>query len=832
MTANESFLKNVPTDEAEVIFEPGIGLDNSKNEGDSPTTSGPPVQTKTLWYSKVQNTINAANKEGRVFVELLGTKKAGAKWKQSLGFEIVDVIKDPTLQIESVELGEPFPVLQAIGKANISQNPNLFPTFSSTTGGRDFVNLHYGSNPSSRATFYAVKETKNDSDLMLWWLAEGLQGIKWPDRYVEYKLYWPSNPDKYSHYIRPAVDSEADAKKTAVQLPSGNSPKIAYQDDAASPRAKLDGELNLFNPNKKENVAILGTKESEPIYDLLIKNQSNQLNCNSPIIISNHNNLSTVAKQFNVDFYKADDDIQLLKILKSNHIDLIILARYMQMIPELAIAMLACSRIGAIHSIVFGAFSADSLSDRINDSTCKLLITQDTGVRGTKNDIPMKSNADKALESCSSIDNVIVVKRTDSAVNMNDKRDVWWHHAIKGVSLECKPEVMDSEDPLFILYTSGSTGKPKGVLHTTGGYLVYASYTHEIVFDYHKGDIYWCTADIGWITGHSYIVYGPLSNCATTIMFEGVPNYPDFGRFWQVVEKHKINIFYTAPTALRALMKEGDTFVNKYDRSSLKLLGTVGEPIKEPEWKWYFEVVGNQQCPIVDTWWQTETGGIMITPIPAVTKLKPGSATLPFFGIKPVVLDEKGKEITESPASGLLAIKQSWPGQMRTIYGDHKRFFDTYFSQFSGYYFTGDGVNRDKDGYYWITGRVDDVLNVSGHRLGTAEIEGAIGAHSDVAEAAVVGFPHDIKGQGIYAYVTLMTGKSENDSINDGIKQKVREIIGPHATPDKIKFTSALPKTRSGKIMRRILRKIAEGDTDNLGDISTLADPSVVEKLL
>ena len=505
---------------------------------------------------------------------------------------------------------------------------------------------------------------------------------------------------------------------------------------------------------------------------------------------------------------------------------------YMQMIPELAIAMLACSRIGAIHSIVFGAFSADSLSDRINDSTCKLLITQDTGVRGTKNDIPMKSNADKALESCSSIDNVIVVKRTDSAVNMNDKRDVWWHHAIKGVSLECKPEVMDSEDPLFILYTSGSTGKPKGVLHTTGGYLVYASYTHEIVFDYHKGDIYWCTADIGWITGHSYIVYGPLSNCATTIMFEGVPNYPDFGRFWQVVEKHKINIFYTAPTALRALMKEGDTFVNKYDRSSLKLLGTVGEPIKEPEWKWYFEVVGNQKCPIVDTWWQTETGGIMITLIPAITKLKPGSATLPFFGIKPVVLDEKGKEITESPASGLLAIKQSWPGQMRTIYGDHKRFFDTYFSQFSGYYFTGDGVNRDKDGYYWITGRVDDVLNVSGHRLGTAEIEGAIGAHSDVAEAAVVGFPHDIKGQGIYAYVTLMTGKSENDSINDGIKQKVREIIGPHATPDKIKFTSALPKTRSGKIMRRILRKIAEGDTDNLGDISTLADPSVVEKLL
>ena len=393
-------------------------------------------------------------------------------------------------------------------------------------------------------------------------------------------------------------------------------------------------------------------------------------------------------------------------------------------------------------------------------------------------------------------------------------------------------QVMDAEDPLFILYTSGSTGTPKGVLHTTGGYMVYASYTHDIVFDYKKDDIYWCTADIGWITGHSYIIYGPLSNQATTIMFEGVPNYPDFGRFWQIVDKYKVNIFYTAPTALRALMKEGDSFVEKQDLSSLKILGTVGETIKEPEWNWYHNVVGKKQCPVIDTWWQTETGGILITPLPGVTQLKPGSATLPFFGIQPVVLDENGNEIDDYPSEGYLAMKSSWPGQMRTVYGDHQRFFDTYFSQFKGYYFTGDGVKRDKDGYYWITGRVDDVLNVSGHRLGTAEIEGAIGAYESVAEAAVVGFPHDIKGQGIYAYVTLMTGVDESDDIKIGIKQKVREIIGPHATPDMIKFTPALPKTRSGKIMRRILRKIAKGDTENLGDISTLADPSVVDNLI
>ncbi|NOZ09209.1 MAG: acetate--CoA ligase [FCB group bacterium] len=504
---------------------------------------------------------------------------------------------------------------------------------------------------------------------------------------------------------------------------------------------------------------------------------------------------------------------------------------YMQMIPELAIAMLACTRIGAIHSIVFGAFSPDSLRDRINDSTCKILVTQDTGVRGTKQNIPMKTNADKALEDAPSIEHVFVVKRTGEKVPMSD-RDHWWHEEMSGIDETCEPEMMDAEDPLFILYTSGSTGKPKGVLHTTGGYLVYTAYSHEIIFDYQPGDIYWCTADIGWITGHSYIIYGPLANRAVTVMFEGVPNYPDSGRFWQICQKHRINIFYTAPTALRALMRMGNDFVTKWDRSSLKLLGTVGEPIKEPEWKWYFNIVGEGRCPIVDTWWQTETGGILITPLPAATPLKPGSATFPFFGVEPVILSPEGEEISGNPAEGLLAIKQAWPGSMRTIYGDHKRFIDTYFSMYPGYYFTGDGARRDEDGYYWITGRVDDVLNVSGHRLGTAEIEGAIGAYPAVAEAAIVGFPHDIKGQGIYAFVTLMAGETPSEEILAGIKAKVRELIGPHATPDKLQFTPALPKTRSGKIMRRILRKIGEGDVTNLGDISTLADPSVVDNLL
>ncbi len=505
---------------------------------------------------------------------------------------------------------------------------------------------------------------------------------------------------------------------------------------------------------------------------------------------------------------------------------------YMQMIPELAIAMLACTRIGAVHSIVFGAFSPDALKNRINDSSCKVLITQDTGVRGTKQNIPMKSNADTALQSTPSIEKVFVVKRTGETVTMQENRDLWWNDCMDSANDVCPPVEMDAEDPLFILYTSGSTGKPKGVLHTTGGYLVYASYTHEMVFDYQPGDIYWCTADIGWITGHSYIIYGPLANRATTLMFEGVPNYPDFGRFWDVVEKHRVNIFYTAPTALRALMREGNDYVVKYDRSSIKVLGTVGEPIKEPEWIWYHDIVGESRCPIVDTWWQTETGGILITPLPAATETKPGSATFPFFGVTPVILDPDGNELHGNPSEGLLAIKTSWPGQMRTIYGDHDRFYDTYFSMFKGYYFTGDGARRDKDGYYWITGRVDDVLNVSGHRLGTAEIEGAIGAHSSVAEAAVVGYPHDIKGQGVYAFVTLMAGIEAGENTLNEIKLKVREMIGPHASPDKIQFTPALPKTRSGKIMRRILRKIAEGDTKNMGDTSTLADPGVVENLL
>ena len=504
---------------------------------------------------------------------------------------------------------------------------------------------------------------------------------------------------------------------------------------------------------------------------------------------------------------------------------------YMQMIPELAVAVLACARIGAVHSVVFGAFSSDSLRDRINDSECKILVTQDTGVRGTKQTIPMKVNADNAVAATPSIDYVVVVRRTGEPIEMDTNRDIWWHEAVSGVEANCEPEVMDSEDPLFILYTSGSTGKPKGVLHTTGGYLTYASFTHEMVFDYKPGDIYWCTADLGWITGHSYIVYGPLANRATTVMFEGVPNYPDFGRFWDVVDKHRVNQFYTAPTALRALMKEGNDWVTSRDLSSLRLLGTVGEPIKEPEWTWYHEIVGKGKCPIVDTWWQTETGGILITPLPGATPTKPGSATFPFFGVEPVLMTEDGQEIEGNDVSGLLVIKSSWPGQMRTIYGDHDRFLDVYFSQFPGYYFTGDGAKRDKDGYYWITGRVDDVLNVSGHRIGTAEVEGAIGKAKGVAEAAVVGFSHDIKGQGIYAFVTLMTGIEPSDKIHADVLASVTKEIGPHAKPDEIQFTPALPKTRSGKIMRRILRNIAEGDLDNMGDISTLADPTVVESL-
>ena len=505
---------------------------------------------------------------------------------------------------------------------------------------------------------------------------------------------------------------------------------------------------------------------------------------------------------------------------------------YLQMVPELTVAMLACARIGAVHSVVFGAFSADSLRDRINDSQCKLLITQDTAFRGDRSGIPMKANGDAAVVDCPSITGVIVVRRTGDPVDFDESRDVWWHEAMATADDECPPEEMDAEDPLFILYTSGSTGQPKGVLHTTGGYLVYTSFTHEMVFDYHEGDIYFCAADIGWITGHSYIVYGPLSNRAITLMFESIPTYPDFGRYWQVIDKHQVNLFYTAPTALRALMKEGNDWVTQHSRSTLRLLGTVGEPIKEPEWLWYYNIVGDGRCPIVDTWWQTETGGILMTPLPGATPLKPGSATLPFFGIEPIILDEEGKEVEGNPARGYLCMKTAWPGIMRTVYGNHERFRETYFDRFPGYYMTGDGTLRDEDGYYWITGRVDDVLNISGHRLGTAEVEGAIGQHETVAEAAVVGYPHDIKGQGIYAYVTLMSGVSPSDDIETGIKGVVRQHIGPHATPDKIQFAPALPKTRSGKIMRRILRKIAEGELDDLGDTSTLAEPAVVDSLV
>ena len=505
---------------------------------------------------------------------------------------------------------------------------------------------------------------------------------------------------------------------------------------------------------------------------------------------------------------------------------------YMQMVPELAIAVLACARIGAIHSVVFGAFAPDSLEARINDSECKVLITQDTGVRGEKTDIPMKSNADIALQKTPSIEKTLVVKRTGAAVDMLDGRDIWWHEALSSADSACAPEEMDAEDPLFILYTSGSTGKPKGVMHTTGGYMVYTSTTHHYIFDYHPGDIYWCTADIGWITGHSYIIYGPMANRATTMMYEGVPNYPDYGRFWEIVEKHKVNIFYTAPTALRALMKEGDEWPNQHNLESLKILGTVGEPIKEPEWLWYYNTIGNQRCPIIDTWWQTETGGILITPLPGVTPTKPGSATLPFFGIVPEIIDDDGNVLEGNGVEGNLAMQRPWPSMMRTIYGDKQRFFDTYFARFPGKYFSGDGCKRDEDGYYWITGRVDDVIIVSGHNLGTAEIEGAIGGHPAVAEAAVVGYPHDIKGNAIYAFVTLRTGQKVTDSTRDEIIKKVRSDIGPHASPGKIQFTDGLPKTRSGKIMRRILRSIACDEIDDLGDTSTLADPGVVDSLV
>ena len=503
---------------------------------------------------------------------------------------------------------------------------------------------------------------------------------------------------------------------------------------------------------------------------------------------------------------------------------------YMPMIPEAAYAMLACSRIGAVHSVVFGGFSPEALAGRILDCDSHYVITADEGIRGGKT-IPLKKNTDEALKKCPDVKNVFVVNRTNGFVDMKNDRDIWYHDAILNVSDECEPEEMNAEDPLFILYTSGSTGKPKGVLHTSGGYLVYASYTHEIIFDYHQGDIYWCSADVGWVTGHSYIVYGPLANGATTLMFEGVPNYPDASRFWQVCDKHDVSIFYTAPTAIRALMKEGDQPVKSTKRNSLRLLGSVGEPINPEAWLWYYNVVGEKRCPIVDTWWQTETGATLISPLPGATDLKPGSASKPLPGILPVLLDSDGKELSNAN-EGNLCIAEGWPGQMRTVYGDHKRFIDTYFVQYDGYYFTGDGCRRDEDGYYWITGRVDDVINVSGHRMGTAEVESALVSHPKVAEAAVVGFPHDIKGQGIYGYVTLNAGETSDINVKEDLIKWVRKEIGPIASPDLIQFSSNLPKTRSGKIMRRILRKIAANDYEDLGDISTLAEPGVVNDLI
>ena len=503
---------------------------------------------------------------------------------------------------------------------------------------------------------------------------------------------------------------------------------------------------------------------------------------------------------------------------------------YMPMIPEAAYAMLACTRIGAVHSIVFGGFSPESLAGRIVDCGSHFIITADEGLRGGKK-IPLKANTDAALAKTSSTAKVLVVRRTGGAVTWEKGRDLWYHEEMASVKPDCKPEKMKAEDPLFILYTSGSTGKPKGVLHTTAGYLVYAAMTHQYVFDYHDGDVYWCTADVGWVTGHSYIVYGPLANGATTLMFEGVPNHPNVSHFWEVIDKHQVNIFYTAPTAIRALMQHGDAPVTRTSRKSLRLLGSVGEPINPEAWEWYHRVVGDHRCPVVDTWWQTETGGILISPLPGATKLKPGSATKPFFGCQPALVDDKGN-ILEGAASGNLVILDSWPGQMRSVYGDHDRFVQTYFSAYKGMYFTGDGCRRDADGYYWITGRVDDVLNVSGHRLGTAEVESALVSHPQVSEAAVVGYPHDIKGQGIYCYVTLMASEQPSDDLRKELVTHVRKEIGPLASPDKIQFSPGLPKTRSGKIMRRILRKIAEDDFSALGDTSTLADPAVVDDLI
>ena len=526
-----------------------------------------------------------------------------------------------------------------------------------------------------------------------------------------------------------------------------------------------------------------------------------------------------------VEVSKAANVLKKIGVKKGDRVTI-----YLTMIPELAYIMLACARIGAIHSIIFGGFSSESIAGRIKDCKSEFVVTADEGIRGGKV-IPLKNTTDKALEECLDVKKCLVIKRTGNKVKMNKDRDFYFDDLVTDVNNFCEPEIVSAEDPLFILYTSGSTGKPKGVMHTSGGYLVYASMTHEYIFNYNKNDIYWCTADIGWITGHSYIIYGPLSNGATTLMFEGVPNYPTFSRFWEIVDKHQVNIFYTAPTAIRALMREGDEPVKKTDRSSLKLLGTVGEPINPEAWKWYFEVPGNSNCPIVDTWWQTETGGILISPQTGSIELKPGSASKPFFGIEPCIVNKDGEEL-DGECEGMLYLKRSWPGQMRTVYGDHERFIKTYFSQFDGKYFTGDGCRRDKDGYYWITGRVDDVIIVSGHNLGSAEIESAFVSHPDVAEAAVVGYPHEVKGNGLYCYVTLNVDVKESNQIIEDLKNTIRKKIGPVATPDYIHLTPGLPKTRSGKIMRRILRKIASNEFESLGDTSTLADPSVVNSLI
>ena len=530
-------------------------------------------------------------------------------------------------------------------------------------------------------------------------------------------------------------------------------------------------------------------------------------------------------KELHAEVCKFANGLKELGVKKGDRVTI-----YMPMIPEAAVAMLACARIGAIHSVVFGGFSPDALAGRIQDCDSSLIITADEGIRGGKS-IPLKANTDAALRLCPMCNTVVVVKRTGGKVDWIEGRDYWYHDITSTQSQECEPEEMSAEDPLFILYTSGSTGKPKGVMHTSGGYLVYASMTHEYVFDYKDGEVYWCTADVGWVTGHSYILYGPLANGATTLMFEGVPNYPNSSRFWDVCDKHKVSIFYTAPTALRALMREGEDPVKATSRKSLRLLGSVGEPINPEAWLWYYNVVGDSRCPIVDTWWQTETGGILITPLPGATDLKPGSATRPFFGVEPIIVDADGK-VLDGPTTGNLCLIDSWPGQMRTVYGDHDRFFQTYFATFPGRYFTGDGCRRDEDGYYWITGRVDDVINVSGHRMGTAEVESALVAHSLVAEAAVVGYPHEIKGQGIYAYVTLNVGVNPDEELRKELVQWVRKEIGPIASPDLIQWAPSLPKTRSGKIMRRILRKIAENDFGSLGDTSTLAEPAVVEDLI